>query len=303
MNEKRYRRELFAKVRKSTIAIVLRPIEEWHSVTQSSQEKIDSPIRLERISTLPDDFLIIGTGFFVSEHGLIATAKHVVTDAHSIEIQHRSRGGRPRRLFAMYTRPTADPLEVGEIVTPLANPRFDGNSKIDLALLETSTVPPETVRLTTLPLSSAPCEEGDRIVLAGYPLGNLLNNDWAQYWNSDFIAPAFTEATVSSLIPAPWLPPSARGMFQVAGLVNGGNSGGPAVDFETGEVVGVVIQSHFQRQYLWGPNIGAIGQRLGSKYPPAKPGALGCEPLKAAEWGTLTRPRKDGHLGVAARGT
>ena len=29
---------------------------------------------------------------------------------------------------------------------------------------------------------------------------------------------------------------------------------------------------------------------LGSKYPPAKPGALGCEPLIAAA-GSLTRPR------------
>jgi hypothetical protein len=27
------------------------------------------------------------------------------------------------------------------------------------------------------------------------------------------------------------------------------------------------------------------------KYPPAEPGALGCEPLKAAESGALTRPQ------------
>ena len=44
------------------------------------------------------------------------------------------------------------------------------------------------------------------------------------------------------------------------------------------------ISSHFEHRT---PVVGSVA----SKYPPAKPGALGCEPLKAAA-GSLTRPRK-----------
>src|SRR5580700_4483876 len=36
-----------------------------------------------------------------------------------------------------------------------------------------------------------------------------------------------------------------------------------------------------------------------SKYPPAKPGALGCEPLKAAEGAAEAAPDRVGHLKVA----
>src|SRR5882762_3149368 len=41
------------------------------------------------------------------------------------------------------------------------------------------------------------------------------------------------------------------------------------------------------------------GPQADSKYPPAKPGALGCEPLKAAEGAAEAAPDRVGHLKVA----
>src|SRR6202521_5600863 len=38
----------------------------------------------------------------------------------------------------------------------------------------------------------------------------------------------------------------------------------------------------------------SLHRRLLGNYPPAKPGALDCEPLKAALPGSLTRPRRNG---------
>jgi hypothetical protein len=48
-----------------------------------------------------------------------------------------------------------------------------------------------------------------------------------------------------------------------------------------------------------GSPLPSASQSRTSKYPPAEPGALGCEPLKAPGQGPLTRPRFRGHLTVA----
>ena len=42
---------------------------------------------------------------------------------------------------------------------------------------------------------------------------------------------------------------------------------------------------------------------MDSKYLPAKPGALGCEPLKAADGAADAAPDRVGHLKVAIRAT
>ena len=77
---------------------------------------------------------------------------------------------------------------------------------------------------------------GKKLIFAGYPHGlpQLLTN----------------EAIISA--------PMDHGRFAIDGMVNGGNSGGPIIDRDSGEVVGVVTQ----RRYLMGDQAEAFGQEI-----------------------------------------
>ncbi|PKQ51302.1 hypothetical protein CXH12_02325 [Citrobacter portucalensis] len=77
---------------------------------------------------------------------------------------------------------------------------------------------------------------GKKLIFAGYPHGlpQLLTN----------------EAIVSA--------PLENGRFALDGMVNGGNSGGPIIDRETGEAVGIVTQ----RRYMMGDQAEDFGHEI-----------------------------------------
>ena len=73
------------------------------------------------------------------------------------------------------------------------------------------------------PDSSPNCERGQRIIFSGFPHGipHLLTQ----------------EAHISGKID--------DNKFYINGMVNGGNSGGPIINAETGKVIGIVTQRRF----------------------------------------------------------
>ena len=92
---------------------------------------------------------------------------------------------------------------------------------LDLALLKTN------LRNTTyIPLSKNPPRKLQRIVAAGYPFGKYVSDDMK-----------FTSGIVSSLKGIG--DDSTR--LQIDAALNPGNSGGPIIDEETGELVAVAV--------------------------------------------------------------
>ncbi|HFE3319572.1 TPA: serine protease [Escherichia coli] len=92
----------------------------------------------------------------------------------------------------------------------------------DFAVMRISeSLPPDRVVLQ--PCTNFTPARGLRLIFAGYPHGfpQLLTG----------------EAIVSA--------PLEDGKFSIDGMVNGGNSGGPIIDLETGSVVGIVTQRRY----------------------------------------------------------
>lgn len=109
----------------------------------------------------------------------------------------------------------------------------------DLALLEFSGDP-----LPTLTLAEGPAREGQAALFIGFPIGGLLG-----------FSPVSHRAMISSITPIALPPPTAarldaaavarlrQGLFdiyQLDGTAYPGNSGGPLLDAESGEVLGIV---------------------------------------------------------------
>ena len=92
----------------------------------------------------------------------------------------------------------------------------------DFAVMRISeSLPPDRVVLQ--PCTNFTPSRGLRLIFAGYPHG--------------FPQLLIGEAIVSS--------PLEDGKFSIDGMVNGGNSGGPIVNLETGNVVGIVTQRRY----------------------------------------------------------
>ena len=95
------------------------------------------------------------------------------------------------------------------------------DSYLDLALLKTN------LRNTTyIPLSKDPPRKLQRIIAAGYPFGKYVSDDMK-----------FTSGIVSSLKGIG--DDSTR--LQIDAALNPGNSGGPIINEETGELVAVAV--------------------------------------------------------------
>lgn len=143
-----------------------------------------------------------GTGFAVSREGrrtVIATCWHVVQGASELAV--RTDGG---------------------AVVP-ARLRAQAAGGVDLALLTI-----EDASLPLLPLAG-PARVGQEIGVIGFPRAfDFMNGGLG-------LEPSLSKGIVSALRPGeggvPWL--------QVDAAVNEGNSGGPAVDWKTGRVLGV----------------------------------------------------------------
>lgn len=150
-----------------------------------------------------------GSAFWVAENHLV-TAAHVVTASKPDDLTVRSYSG--------------SILEV-EVIYENQNTRENPGS--DIAILTTTRHPEEC---QTLPVSSSVPEIGTKVIWSGY--ARLVGED-----------PLDRQRFGWGRIASEPYPNGDGTFFEVDGLFNPSHSGGPVVNEETGEVVGIVTQS------------------------------------------------------------
>ena len=172
-------------------------------------------------------FQFRGSGFVVGDGQLIATNAHVLPDdpAAMPRLALQPAGNRQPGSDAP---PPVRPLVLVSVdrLRDVALLRFDG--------------PP----LPAMPLAEAPAREGQAVAFIGFPVGGLLG-----------FAPVTHRAIISSIAPIVLPPPNAARLdaaavarlrqppfdiYQLDGTAYPGNSGGPLLDADTGQVLGLV---------------------------------------------------------------
>lgn len=166
-----------------------------------------------------------GTGFVVGDGNLLVTNAHVLVEAN---------GAETKAAFMVQLPTSADaPEPRGAVVAAVDRTH-------DLALLRFDGAPRPTLRIA----DSARVREGLAIAFIGFPLGGVLG-----------FKPVTHRGIVSSITAVAIPPANAQQLnertvralregsfdvFQLDGTSFPGNSGGPLLDEQTGEVVGVI---------------------------------------------------------------
>ena len=169
---------------------------------------LQKPVRSERGREKQEPQDRGGSGFVVSKMG------HVVTNAHVVKDCERVTAGDDAK--------KQSPVEV-----------ISTDKRNDLALLKMSSAGTESIirklGVEIVPLDgllrSEDVELGEKVMVAGYPYGDLFSN---------------TIKVTSGIISAVRGISDDSGQFQMDAAVQSGNSGGPVYD-ENGNIVGVVV--------------------------------------------------------------
>jgi S1-C subfamily serine protease len=218
------RRKAFARVRRSVVAIMREP------PTPTGQHP-----DLRKIA-------IMGTGFIADRVGLVITAGHVI-DPWIKAAQAQGAAANidmPRVLIHSPAAHQGNEFGWGYFGVPVTG--ILRSPKYDLAVLRIAPAAEAGVPIDPLPLSDAPCEEGDEVSVCGYPFGTQLH---AQLFSGmPVIVPSFSQGIVSAILPHTGAPKSLLKGFQIDAMINGGNSGGPVFDPTAGRVVGVITNAH-----------------------------------------------------------
>jgi hypothetical protein len=177
----------------------------------------------------------MGSGFFLTEDGLLVTNAHVVEGGSRLMVYVQD------RLVA--TAPTV-------LVT-------DGDA--DLAALRVPLASPDI-----LPLALENPVEGTEVMSVGYPrITDILQMGFALH------------ATIGSGMVSGVAQGRSRtngrqaGFIQTTGILNFGNSGGPLIDAETGTVLGMVVTTvpYLERaKDRHGTSIGSVSMKSGIGY-------------------------------------
>ena len=173
-------------------------------------------------------FSFRGTGFVVGDGRLLVTNAHVVPE-ESADIRQLALQIGGNRVAGQENAMETRTLTLLQI-----------DRTHDLALLRIS-----GDALPTLNLAPADgAREGQAVAFIGFPIGGLLG-----------FSPVTHRATISSITPIALPPPTARQLdaaavarlrtapfdiYQLDGTAYPGNSGGPLLDVDSGQVVGVI---------------------------------------------------------------
>lgn len=180
---------------------------------------------------------ILGTGWFVSEHGVIATCQHVVDAA--LRLPSLEGGGYPFQVFLwqeINVQGTSSWVRFDLEVVGVAGSTFEGGRPEyveehtpDLAFLLVN------VRGTPfLPFDLAPVEQGEQLAFAGYPMGlHTLRGAVGLRQESPSLHTGIVSAiNPNRLAPSPY-------SFTLHANTQGGASGSP-VFRPSGDVVGML---------------------------------------------------------------
>lgn len=190
-----------------------------------------------KVSSNPDFPEIIGTGFVIDTDGLIVTCDHVIDVIKSLP---RRKNAPPEEwpisvaLFYLFPEGMASiHMEVVGVVKPKGWKRgFDYAPKLpDIGLIRVSTF---NLPALNLFLSMEELQEGKRVALSGFPMGTDTLR--APGWIHQF-TPTLQEGIISAVLPFPCANPHA---LLVNIMTQGGSSGSPVFDPETGSVIGMI---------------------------------------------------------------
>ena len=178
----------------------------------------------------------LGSGVFISEQGLILTNAHVVEDS--------------TRFYVYIRNQTIDAA-----VKVLAI-----DSDLDLAALRIQTDFP----VPFLPLAAEVPDEGTPTIAIGYPrMPDVLQTGLTLH--ASVIPMTITGTAIGRSrragLPVPFV--------QTVGMLNAGNSGGPLVDSQTGEITGLVVHTVPYLESVnnsGGARLGAVMMRAGLSY-------------------------------------
>jgi tetratricopeptide (TPR) repeat protein len=177
----------------------------------------------------------LGSGFFINRDGLLITNAHVIEDGSRLHLYVNDR--------AVYSIP--------EVVAV--------DPDLDLAALRIKGTPVSTLRL-----GEEPPVEGAEVIAVGYPrITDILQMGFALH-------PTIAQGTMSGMVQGRSRTEGRLASFiQITGILNFGNSGGPLVDQDTGEVAGMVVTTvpYLERaRDRSGTAIGSVTMKSGIGY-------------------------------------
>jgi S1-C subfamily serine protease len=196
---------------------------------------------------------VIGTGFWVSDAGLLLTARHVIEAGNEV-ISHMP--GSRLALGLAIPNLTGPPITIRASFEITDAEVVEEDPRHDLALLRAPNNPFQSGRpsgvhkagpdswgvnaMYGLPgLDTSPLHDGERIAVSGYPLAEP-----ALITTSGGIASAFgtqTQHVQSPSAPAGFTVPDVADSYIADVAVNPGNSGGPVYRVADGRVIGVCV--------------------------------------------------------------
>jgi S1-C subfamily serine protease len=159
-----------------------------------------------------------GSGFVISQDGLIVTNRHLI---RSWEYDQSIVSGRTTRIEIIFEGQTRDDAVLAEVF------RLQGDKYPDVAILKSNRAGVPAVRGVEDRLDRI--NQGDEVAVIGYPLGL----DLLALTRDTRIEPSLVTGIVSRV---------GHDAIQLSLRANHGNSGGPALN-RKGEVIGIVTAS------------------------------------------------------------
>jgi S1-C subfamily serine protease len=197
--------------------------------------------------------LVIGTGFWVSDAGLLLTARHVIEAGNEAL---RQRSGSRLALGLAIPNLTGPPVTIRASFEITDAEVVEEDPRHDLALLRAPSNPFQNGRPSGVHqigaggwgvnalwglsrLDTTTVKDGERIAVSGYPL-----SEPAMITTSGGIASAFgteVQQVQPPSAPAGFTIPDAADSYLADVAVNPGNSGGPVYRVADGGVIGVCV--------------------------------------------------------------